>query len=253
MTVFLVAFIPHWVGFLRVPHQSPLLLVCLAWLRTSSKARGSLCNLPPHVVRKFLWIGTVFFQKIVFHLAEGKLAKEMLRKTQDTDSCSSLRQIYNATVTAFVAQRTRTSSTPVVAPSAVTISLIPVCLCGLTGWKSTPSQRYLFGLLRITTALQQGTYLFSHWFFLIETCCLLPEGWFTTASLYHRCNSTVSMALLGKSQTSAAAVGQDVVQQDSRVFRIKAVSQKGQSRLLAFPSSPVSVLAITWPTHPTQK
>lgn len=43
------------------------------------------------------------------------------------------------------------------------------------------------------------------------------------------------MALLRKSQTTAAAVGEDVVQQDSYVFRTKAVTQKGQSCPLSLP------------------
>lgn len=55
MTVFLVAFIPQWVEFLQIPHQSPLLLVCLVWIRTSpSNARESLCKLSPLHLRTFL-------------------------------------------------------------------------------------------------------------------------------------------------------------------------------------------------------
>lgn len=80
MAAFLVAFIVQWVEFLQVPHQLPLLLVCLAWILTSSSARESLCKLSPLHLRKFHSIGTSFFQKMAFYLAEIKLAKEMPRK-----------------------------------------------------------------------------------------------------------------------------------------------------------------------------
>lgn len=68
MKVFLVALVPQWVQFLQAPHQLPLQLFSLAWIQTSpSNTREPLGKLSP-------------LQKMAFHLAEIKLAKEMLRK-----------------------------------------------------------------------------------------------------------------------------------------------------------------------------